>query len=231
MLSRGAMVPKAFLSWSSGKDCAFALIEAHRLGLVNIVGVLTTINETYDRVVQHGTRSSVLDMQIAALGLPCVKVGLPPDCTMALYEQRITTALDRIKAQGVKHIVYGDLFLDDVRASRDALLAKVGMSGIYPLWKRDTAALADAMINAGIVAHVVCLDPRHLSRDYAGRQFDRAFLRDLPPGVDPCGENGEFHTAVSAGPMFRHPIAIEVGPTVERGGVVFADLAAPAALG
>ena len=223
----GTMPPKAFISWSSGKDCAFAMVEARRLGLVEIVGALTTISEAYDRVVQHGTRSSVLDLQMEALGLPCLKVGLPSDCTMALYEQRLTGAVESIKAQGVPSIVFGDLFLDDVRAGRDALLAHLGMGGIYPLWKHDTAALAGRMIDAGLTAHVVCLDPRQVPRDLIGRRFDRAFLRDLPPAVDPCGENGEFHTVVSAGPMFRHPIKAELGTVVERGGFVFADLAAP----
>jgi uncharacterized protein (TIGR00290 family) len=218
------MAPKAFLAWSSGKDCAFALVEARRLDLAEIVGVFTTINEDYDRVVQHGTRHSLLDQQLDALGLPCIKVGLPAYCSMDMYEQRTTEAYRQIKATGIDRVVFGDLFLENVRTARDALLAKVGMIGIYPLWMRDTAALAERMIDAGLVAHVVCLDPLYLPRSLAGRQFDRTFLQDLPRHVDPCGENGEFHTAVSAGPMFNHPIAVEVGAVVDRGGFIFADL-------
>ena len=218
------MLPKAFLAWSSGKDCAFALVEARRLKLAEIVGVFTTVNQDYDRVVQHGTRHSLLDRQIEALGLPCIKVGLPANCSMDIYEHRIMEAYRQIKAIGVDHIVFGDLFLEDVRAARNRLLAQLEMTGIYPLWMRDTEAVAETMINSGLVAHIVCLDPRRLARDLAGRQFDLTFLQSLPRDVDPCGENGEFHTAVVAGPMFQYPIAVEIGAIVDRGGFIFADL-------
>ena len=220
------MPPKAYLSWSSGKDSAYALLEARRRGLADIVGIITTINESYDRVVQHGTHHALLDRQIAELNLPCIKVGLPADCSMALYEQRVVAAFGQVKALGVNHVIFGDLFLEHVRGARDALLARPQMTGIYPLWKRDTASLAEAMIADGLIAHVVCLDPRHLPRNLAGQRFDRSFLKELPKNVDPCGENGEFHTAVSAGPMFEHPIQVEVGPIVDRGGFIFADLRA-----
>src|SRR6202040_1545243 len=167
-----------------------------------IWGVLTTINEVHDRVAMHGVRSALLDRQIAALGLPAIKVPLPSPCPNEVYEARMADAYMRIKAQGVRHMVFGDLFLEDIRAYREAKLAAAGMQGLFPLWKHDTRKLALEMISEGLVAHLVCIDPRHLARHFAGRTFDGELLRDLPPGVDPCGENGEFHTVVSGGPMF-----------------------------
>lgn len=218
------MAPKAFMSWSSGKDSAFALYEAQRSGMADIVGVLTTVNEVYDRVAMHGVRSALLDRQIAALGLPCIKVPLPSPCPNEIYEARMTEAVAQIKAQRVRHMVFGDLYLEDIRAYREEKLSASGMEGIFPLWKRNTAALAGEMIDSGLVAHIVCLDPKRIDRKFAGRQFDRALLDELPPGIDPCGENGEFHTVVSAGPMFNKPIPITVGETVEREGFVFTDV-------
>jgi uncharacterized protein (TIGR00290 family) len=216
--------PKAFISWSSGKDSAFALLEARRLGLAEIVGVLTTVNEVYDRVAMHGVRNTLLDRQVEALGLPCLKVFLPSPCANEVYEARMAVAIERIKAEGVRHIVFGDLFLADLRAYREERLATAGMTGIFPLWRRDTHALAGEMIARGFVAHLVTVDPGKLERGFAGRRFDHDLLAALPPGVDPCGENGEFHTFVSAGPMFSAPIAVAVGETVERDGFVFADV-------
>lgn len=217
------MVPKAFLSWSSGKDSAFALIEARRLGLVEIVGILTTISETYDRVVMHGVRHSVLDLQIVSLGLPCIKVSLPLDCSMDEYEQRMDQALTQVRNAGVHQVVYGDLYLESVRSSREAQLARLGMYGVFPLWNRSTTALAHEMIACGIVADIVCVDPRRLDRRFSGRRFDHEFLAYLPSNVDPCGENGEFHTVVSNGPMFRELVRLNIGEVVEGGGFVFAD--------
>ncbi len=218
--------PKAFVSWSSGKDSAFALYEAQRCGLAEVVGVLTTLSEVYDRVAMHGVRDSVLDRQIAALELPAVKVMLPNPCSDAVYQERMARTFARIKEQGVSHLVFGDLFLQDIRAYREKQLAASGMTGIFPLWQRDTAVLARAMIGSGVVAHLVCVDPRRLGREFAGRQFDTRLLEELPPHVDPCGENGEFHTLVSAGPMFTAPIAISIGAVVDRDGFAFADVTA-----
>jgi uncharacterized protein (TIGR00290 family) len=220
--------PKAFLSWSSGKDSAYALCEARRLRLADVVGVLTTLSEAYDRVAMHGVRASLLDRQVAELALPALKVGLPSPCSNEIYEARIADACEQLKQQGVRHIVFGDLFLEDIRAYRERQLAALGMSAIFPLWRRDTAALAREMIASGLRAHLVCVDPRRLHRSFAGRGFDAALLEDLPPEVDPCGENGEFHTVVSAGPMFAAPIAVRVGEVVERDGFVFADVLAEA---
>jgi uncharacterized protein (TIGR00290 family) len=216
--------PKAFVSWSSGKDSAFALLEARRLGLAEIVGVITTINEVYDRVAMHGVRDSLLDRQIAALGLPCIKVPIPSPCSNEIYEARMAKAIERIKADGVRHMVFGDLFLEDIRAYREEKLAEAGMQAIFPLWGRNTSALASDMLARGIVAHLVCIDPKKLGKSFAGRRFDQALLEDLPPGIDPCGENGEFHTVVSAGPMFSASITVQVTQIVEREGFVFADV-------
>jgi uncharacterized protein (TIGR00290 family) len=216
--------PKAFLSWSSGKDSAFALHVARTEGVAEIAGVLTTINEVYDRVAMHGVRSALLDRQIEALDLPAIKVPLPSPCPNAVYEARMEKACAEIKAQGVDHVAFGDLFLEDIRAYRVEKLKLAKMTPLFPLWLRETKTLAREMIASGMVAHIVCLDPRKLDKSFAGRQFDEALLRELPPEIDPCGENGEFHTVVTAGPMFKAPIAVEIGETVERDGFVFTDV-------
>ena len=216
--------PKAFMSWSSGKDSAFALHVARTQGLAEIVGVLTTVNEVYDRVAMHGVRRALLDRQIEALGVPAMKVPLPSPCPNDVYETRMAEACATITAQGVHHMVFGDLFLEDIRAYREEKLKAARMTPLFPLWLRDTKALARDMIASGMVAHIVCLDPRKLDRSFAGRRFDESFLRDLPPEIDPCGENGEFHTVVVAGPMFTAPIKIEIGETVERDGFIFTDV-------
>lgn len=218
------MASRAFVSWSSGKDAAFAVWEARRLGLAEIVGVLTTVNEKYERVAMHGVRQELLERQIAALGLPAIIVPIPSPCPNAIYEARMAAACEEIKGQGVDAMLFGDLFLEDIRAYRETNLAKAGMMPIFPLWGRDTAKLARAMIASGLMAHIVCLDPKKLDRNFAGRRFDESLLAELPPGVDPCGENGEFHTVVTAGPMFSAPIAVRVGEVVERDGFVFADI-------
>jgi uncharacterized protein (TIGR00290 family) len=216
--------PTAYVSWSSGKDSAFALYEAARSGLARIAGVLTTVNEVYDRVAMHGVRSALLDRQMVALGLPCLRVPLPSPCPNDVYETRMAHAWAQIKSQRIEQIVFGDLFLADVRAYREKQLAAAAMQGVFPLWQRDTALLARTMIASGLVAYIVCLDPRRLDRRFAGRRFDDALLRELPAGVDPCGENGEFHTVVTAGPMFSAPIAVTIGESVEREGFVFTDV-------
>ena len=214
---------KAYMSWSSGKDSAFALYEARRLGLAEISGVLTTVNEKYDRVAMHGVRDALLDRQIAALNLPALKILIPSPCPNDVYEARMGDACAAIKAQGINHIVFGDLFLEDIRRYREEKLAAMGMTAIFPLWGRSTDRLAEEMIESGLVAHLVCVDPKQLDAAFAGRRFDAALLSALPPGVDPCGENGEFHTFVSAGPMFSRPIDVRIGEIVEREGFVFAD--------
>ena len=192
--------------------------------MADIVGLITTTNEAFDRVAMHGTRNELLDRQIAATGLPCLKVPLPWPCSNDEYESRMAKAMAEIAAQGVRHMVFGDLYLEDIRAYRTEKLAAIGMQAIYPLWGRDTADLARDMIADGLSAHLVTVDPRKLEKSFAGRRFDAALLADLPANVDPCGENGEFHTAVVAGPMFTAPIDVRLGEIVERDGFVYADV-------
>ena len=212
------------MSWSSGKDSAFALHTARESGDLDIVGLLTTVSETHDRVAIHGVRDELLDAQIAALGLPCLKVMLPTPCPNAVYEARMAAAMATLKGQGVTHMIFGDLFLEDIRAYRLARMADAGMTAIFPLWGRDTLILAQDMIASGLVAHIATLDPTRLDPALCGRTFDHSFLAVLPTGVDPCGENGEFHTFVSAGPMFAYPLRVHIGETVTRDGFIYTDI-------
>ena len=212
------------MSWSSGKDSAFALWEIRRQGLFEITGLLTTISQAYDRVAMHGVQNALLDRQIAALNLPAIKIALPTPCSNEIYEARTAEACAQVKALCVEHIVFGDLFLEEIRAYRTEKLVTAGIEPLFPLWKRHTGALAREMIASGLIAYLTCIDPKKLDRSFAGRRFDESLLDDLPPGVDPCGENGEFHTVVTAGPMFSAPIPVRPGEIVERDGFVFADV-------
>jgi len=216
--------PKALVSWSTGKDSAFALDQVRRADAVEVVGLVTTLTSSFGRVSMHGVRESLLDRQIQELGLPCAKVSIPSPCPNDVYEREMAMVLADARERGVTHVVFGDLFLRDIRAYREARLAEVSMEGVFPLWLRDTAALAREMLAAGLRATVTCVDPRRLAPTFAGREFDATLLQDLPPDVDPCGENGEFHTCATAGPMFRGPIEVRLGEIVERAGFVFADL-------
>ena len=216
--------PKAVISWSSGKDSAFALSEVLREAELDVVGLLTTVTKTYGRVSMHGVRERLLELQAEASGLPLLRVEIPSPCPNEVYEQEMARAIATMSAEGVTHLVFGDLFLQDIREYRESHLAPTGITPVFPLWGRDTKQLAREMIEGGLGAIVVCLDPRKLSRSFAGRRFDAQFLDELPPSVDPCGENGEFHTFVTAGPMFSRPIPVTVGSTVERDGYVFTDL-------
>ncbi len=219
----GSGRPRAVVSWSSGKDSAWALESVRRDNNMDIVGLLTTVTDGYARVSMHGVREEILDRQAAALGLPCRKVRIPPGCANAQYERALGEALDAERREGVTRIVFGDLFLQDVRRYREERLAGSGIEPVFPLWGRDTRALALEMIGAGLEAFVVCVDPKAVPESLAGRRFDRGLLADLPAGADPCGENGEFHTCVVAGPMWRKPIALCAGPVAAREGFVFAD--------
>lgn len=215
---------RALVSWSSGKDSAFALWEVARGGAFEIVGLLTTVTESYGRVSMHGVREEILDRQAQAAGLPCRKVRIPAGCSNADYERAMGEAVRTAVSGGVAHIVFGDLFLEDIRAYRERMLAGTGLSPVFPLWGRDTGKLAREMLAAGLAATVVCVDPKKLPASFAGRAFDAAFLADLPAAVDPCGENGEFHTCVTAGPMFTGALSTLPGEVVLRDGFVFADL-------
>ncbi len=214
----------AIVAWSSGKDSAYALHQVEAAGDFEVVGLLTTVTAAYDRVSMHGVREALLDRQAAALGLPCHKVRIPAPCPNDVYERAMAAALAEIADRGVRHVVFGDLFLEDIRAYREQRLAEVDMHAVFPLWQRPTAPLAREMIDRGLRATIVCLDPRVMPRTLAGRSFDEAFLAELPAGVDPCGENGEFHSVVTDGPMFAAPIATRPGAVVDRDGFVFADL-------
>ena len=218
------MKPKALIAWSSGKDSAWALHEIRRAGEYEVVGALTTVTETFQRVSMHGVREDILYAQHEAAGLPSIIVPIPYPCPNEVYEARMAAALADAKAAGATHVIFGDLFLEDVRAYREQKLAGTGITPLFPLWGKPTAALAREMIDGGLETYLICVDPRQLSRDFAGRRFDHALLGDLPAGVDPCGEKGEFHSCVVAGPMFSRRIDVAVGETVERDGFVYTDL-------
>jgi uncharacterized protein (TIGR00290 family) len=216
--------PKAWLAWSSGKDSAWALHLVRQRAEFEVVALLTTVNRTHERVAMHAVRESLLEVQAAAAGLPLIKVPIPSPCSNEIYEREIGEAMERARSEGVWHVVFGDLFLEDIRAYREKQLASCGMTPVFPVWGRETRSLADDMLDAGLSAYLTCVDPRKLSRGFAGRRFDAEFLRALPQNVDPCGENGEFHTFANAGPMFDREIRVAVGDIVERDGFVFADL-------
>jgi uncharacterized protein (TIGR00290 family) len=218
------MTARALVAWSSGKDSAWALHEVRRAGDVDVVGLLTTITDPFSRVAMHAVREELLDAQAAALRLPCRKVRLPWPCPNETYEARMAEALADARAAGVTHVVFGDLFLADIRAYREEKLAGTGIAPLFPLWGRDTAALARTMIEGGLRATLTCVDPRALDARFAGRAFDGSLLAELPAGVDPCGEKGEFHSFAWAGPMFDAPIPVAPGEVVVRDGFVFADL-------
>ena len=217
-------LPKAWLAWSSGKDSAWALHTVRQAGEFEIVALLTTITGEFGRVAMHAVRESLVEMQAEAAGLPLVKVPIPAACRNEIYERAMGGAMGRARDEGVRHIIFGDLFLEDIRAYRESQLARCEMTAVFPLWRPGTRRLAEEMLGGGLSAYLTCIDPLKLDRSFAGRRFDAALLADLPAGVDPCGENGEFHSFACAGPMFRHPIAVEVGEIVERDGFVFADL-------
>jgi uncharacterized protein (TIGR00290 family) len=220
----GAERPKAWLAWSSGKDSAWALHTIRQRGEFEVVALLTTINSTHQRVAMHAVRESLVEMQAAAAGLPLVKVPIPSPCPNEIYEQAMSEAMARARAEGVWHVAFGDLFLEDIRAYREKHLAACGMTPVFPVWGKNTRRLAEEMLAGGLSAFLTCVDPRKLDRTFAGRRFDADLLRELPPSVDPCGENGEFHTFANAGPMFEREIPVEAGEIVERDGFVFADL-------
>ena len=216
--------PRAVMSWSTGKDSAFALHEIRKSGELEIIGLLTTVTSEFARVSMHGVREVLLDRQADALALPCWKVPIPSPCPNEVYEREMACVLAEVGRLGVDRVVFGDLFLEDLRRYREAKLGEIGMSAVFPLWMRDTASLAREMVASGLEATITCLDPRRVDRSFAGRAFDSDLLDTLPHGVDPCGENGEFHTFASAGPMFERPIRVDVGAVVERDGFVFADV-------
>lgn len=226
MAQQNGKRPKALIAWSSGKDSAWALHEARRGGDYDIVGALTTVTDSFSRVSMHGVREELLAAQLAAAGLPSITVRIPYPCPNEIYEREMAKAMERAKADGVTHVIFGDLFLADLRAWREEKLKSIGMTAVFPLWLRPTDTLAREMIAGGLEAHLAVVDMAKLQPSFAGRLFDEALLTDLPEGIDPCGENGEFHSFVAAGPMFARRIAVKRGETVQRDGFAFADLLA-----
>jgi uncharacterized protein (TIGR00290 family) len=216
--------PKALIAWSSGKDSAWALHEVRQAGTFDIVGALTTVTETFARVSMHGVREAILQAQLEAAGLPATIVRIPWPCPNDTYEREMRIAMEQAKTDGVSHVIFGDLFLPDVRAYREAKLKEIGITPVFPLWQRPTPALARAMIDGGLETYLSTVDLAKLPSGFAGRRFDDALLASLPPGIDPCGENGEFHSCVTAGPMLSRRIPVTVGETVERDGFAYADL-------
>jgi uncharacterized protein (TIGR00290 family) len=211
------------LSWSGGKDSALALWTLRRDGR-EPAALLTTVTESYDRISMHGVRRTLLARQAESVGVPLVEVTIPPACSNEVYEQRLEQAFAGPVLRDIDTFAFGDLFLEDIRAYREERLAAAGRHGVFPLWGVDTTELAHEFIDAGFEATLICVDPRKLDPSFAGRPFDEQLLADLPPDVDPCGENGEFHTFVHAGPILTRPISCARGESVERDGFVFCDL-------
>ncbi len=218
------MREKIWMSWSTGKDSAMALTRLLADPRWEVRGLISTVNQDYDRVAMHGSRRELLRMQASLLNLPLLEVEIPKDCTNEVYEQRWYGALEEIKSQGVQRVGFGDLYLEDIRNYREAQLAKMGMSGVYPLWRISTAQLAKEILNAPIEAYLSCIDTRKLPESFVGRKFDASLLAELPEGVDPCGENGEFHTFVTFAPPFSAKISVSLGEVHSAGDFCFRDL-------
>jgi uncharacterized protein (TIGR00290 family) len=211
-------------SWSGGKDSAMALHAVLQDPNFEVVSLLTTVTEGYERISMHGVRNELLRRQAESIGLPLQEVRIPPKCVNPIYEARMAEAVLRFRDRGVLHFAFGDIFLEDLRAYREQKLLQANMTALFPIWKVDTRELAQRFLNNGFRAITACIDPRKLDKSFAGRELDASFFRDLPTGVDPCGENGEFHTFVFNGPIFRSAIPVQVGPVVERDSFVFCDL-------
>ena len=215
---------KVLLSWSSGKDSAWALHRLRQDPAIEVVGLFTTLNQAFERVAMHGVRKQLLMEQAACVGLPLHCIDLPWPCSNEDYGRVMTGFIEDVLAMGIRHMAFGDLFLEDVRAYREKQLTGTGIAPLFPLWGSDTSELAQEMMAAGLRARISTLDPKKLDMSLGGHEFDEALLAALPDGVDPCGENGEFHTLAFDGPMFLRPLAIRVGETVVRDGFVFTDL-------
>jgi uncharacterized protein (TIGR00290 family) len=216
-------VPVVF-SWSGGKDSAMALHSVLRNPDYQVLSLLTTVTEEYERISMHGVRSELLRRQADSMGLPVEEVRIPPQCPNSIYETRMAEAVLRFRERGIIHFAFGDIFLEDLRAYREEKLLRANVSALFPIWKVDTRGLAARFVKDGFRAIVVCVDPRKLDKSFAGRELDATFFRDLPPSVDPCGENGEYHTFVFDGPIFRSPVPVQIGQVVERDSFVFCDL-------
>jgi uncharacterized protein (TIGR00290 family) len=215
---------KCLISWSSGKDSAWMVHVLRQQPDIELAGILTTVNELYQRVAMHAVRVELLQAQADALGLPLWRIPIPSPCPNEVYERAMDDAVARAVGEGFTHVAFGDLFLEDIRRYREERLAGTGLTPIFPLFGLDTATLARTMVAGGLKARLTCVNPKVIDARFAGREFDTALLDELPASVDPCGERGEFHSFAYDGPMFSRPIAIESGEVVERDGFVFADL-------
>lgn len=224
MMAVTQQVEPVLMCWSGGKDSALALAAMLDDPALRVSALLTTVTEGYERISMHGVRLELLRRQAASIDLPLEQVRIPQQSSNAVYEERMGRLLGAYRARGVSRVIFGDLFLEDIRRYREAQLARAGMAGIFPLWLQDTRQLAESFITRGFRAILVCVDPKQLDPSFCGREFDASLLQDLPSGVDPCGENGEFHTFVYAGPIFREPIAVRRGEVVERDGFWFCDI-------
>jgi uncharacterized protein (TIGR00290 family) len=211
-------------SWSGGKDSAMALHALLRDPQFEVVSLLTTVTEGYERISMHGVRNELLRRQAESIGLPVEEVRIPPQCINPVYEARMAEAVLRFRDRGVLHFGFGDIFLEDLRAYREQKLMRANMTAVFPIWKIHTHELAARFLSDGFRAIAACIDPKKLDKSFAGRELDASFFRDLPDGVDPCGENGEFHTFVFDGPIFRIRIPVQVGQVVERDSFLFCDL-------
>jgi len=218
------MKSKCLVSWSSGKDSAWMVHVLRQRGDLELAGILTTVNEKYQRVAMHAVRVELLQAQADALGLPLWQIPIPSPCPNEVYERAMAAAVERAVAAGITHMAFGDLFLEDIRRYREERLAGTGLTPTFPLFGVNTTMLAKAMVAGGLRARLTCVNPKVLDQKFAGRDFDAALLDELPASVDPCGERGEFHSFAYAGPMFSRPIPIQSGEIVERDGFVFADV-------
>jgi uncharacterized protein (TIGR00290 family) len=218
------MAKRVMLSWSSGKDSAWALHLLRGDPDVELAGLFTTVNREFDRVAMHAVRRTLLDAQAASIGLPLDVIPIPYPCPNEIYEAAMAAFVAEAKRRGVTHFAFGDLFLEDIRRYREQKLAGTRIEPLFPLWKLPTRALAREMVASGLRAYLTCVDPKQAPREWAGRLFDAAFVDAVPEGIDPCGERGEFHTFACDGPMFHHPLEVDVGEIVERDGFIFADL-------
>ena len=218
------MTKPVFLSWSSGKDSAWTLHTLQQDPNYEVVALVTTVNEKYKRVAMHGVREQILQQQADAAGLPLHTLNIPSPCSNAEYEAVMQDFLKIMQKNKIKYMAFGDLYLEDIRQYREKQLEGTGITPVFPLWQKPTLPLAKEMIDGGLEATITCIDPRKLSADFAGRGFDHDFINSLPDDVDPCGENGEFHSCVHNGPMFKNPIALSGGDVVERDNFIFADL-------
>jgi len=218
------MTRKTLLSWSSGKDSAWTLHLLRQRRDLEVAGLMTTVNQLYQRISIHAVRLELLKLQAEAAGLPLLIIDLPSPCSNSQYEAAMERFIAASRQQGIECMAFGDLFLDDIKAYREAKLSGTGITPLFPVWGIPTDQLAKEMIASGVRAVVTCVDPKQLAASFAGREFNEEFLSALPAGVDPCGERGEFHTFVFDGPIFRRPVEIEVGEIAERDGFIYADV-------